>query len=106
VVKAPERLETRRLVLRRPRMDDAEWIFARYASDREVTRYVSWPVHASVDETRAFLAFCDSERERWPAGPYLVHSREGDWTACSTVRPIAFCCTSPRTRLSPTRNAG
>ena len=36
----PERVETERLVLRRPRADDAEAIFERYASDPEVTRYL------------------------------------------------------------------
>lgn len=76
-MKAPETIETPRLVLRRPRTDDAEAIFVRYASDPEVTRFVGWPVHTSLDHTRAFLAFSDAEWERWPAGPYLVHARAG-----------------------------
>jgi RimJ/RimL family protein N-acetyltransferase len=76
IMKAPERLETNRLVLRRPRLSDAESIFARYASDVETLRYVSWPRHERVETTRAFLEFSDAEWERWPAGPYLVESRE------------------------------
>jgi RimJ/RimL family protein N-acetyltransferase len=74
--RAPERLYSERLVLRRPRLDDAEPIFTRYAGDPEVTRYVSWPRHASVEPTKAFLAFSDFEWDRWPAGPYLIESRE------------------------------
>lgn len=74
---APERVETPRLVLLRPRADDRDAIFRTYASDREVTRYLSWPVHVSVEETRAFLSFSDREWARWPAGPYLVFSRDG-----------------------------
>ncbi|HWM90441.1 MAG TPA: GNAT family N-acetyltransferase [Thermoanaerobaculia bacterium] len=74
-MKAPERLETQRLILRRPRREDAEAIFARYASDAEATRLLSWPTHESLDATHAFLAFSDAEWERWPAGPYLVESR-------------------------------
>ena len=77
-VKAPDRLQTPRLVLRRPRRDDAETIFRRYASDPEVTRYVGWPVHASVADTRSFLEFSAAEWEQWPAGPYLVCARTGD----------------------------
>jgi [ribosomal protein S5]-alanine N-acetyltransferase len=73
--KAPERLETDRLVLRRPRISDAETIFQRYASDREVTRYLGWPRHNAVAETSAFLGFSESEWEKWPAGPYLIESR-------------------------------
>ena len=72
---APERIETARLVLRRPRHVDAAAIFARYASDAEVTRYMSFPRHVSVDQTRAFLDFSDDEWRRWPAGPYLIEHR-------------------------------
>lgn len=75
-VKAPERVETMRLVIRRPRMDDAEAIFVRYASDVDVTRFMSWSRHESVYETRAFLEYSEAEWARWPAGPYLVESRE------------------------------
>lgn len=74
-MKAPERIETARLVLRRPLAADAEAIFARYAADPEVTRFVGWPAHRSVEETRAFLAFSDAHWACWPAGPYLVQAR-------------------------------
>jgi [ribosomal protein S5]-alanine N-acetyltransferase len=76
VSRAPERIETERLVLRRPVAADAEPIFRRYASVAEVTRYLSFPRHVSIDQTRAFLAFSDAEWQLWPAGPYLVESRE------------------------------
>jgi RimJ/RimL family protein N-acetyltransferase len=75
-VKASERIETRRLVLRRPLVVDAGEIFTRYASDAEVTRFLSWPRHESRNQTRAFLDFSDAEWARWPAGPYLIESRE------------------------------
>ena len=74
-IKAPESFETRRLVIRRPLASDVKPIFSRYASDREVTRFVGWRAHQSLAETRAFLAFSDEEWRRWPAGPYLVESR-------------------------------
>ena len=67
-------LETPRLRLRRPRAADAASVFQRYASDPQVTRYLGWPTHKSVDDTDGFLAYCDSEWERWPVGPYLVES--------------------------------
>ena len=75
-MKVLERIETERLVLRRPRPADAEAIFDRYASDPEVTRFLAWPLHENVAATRAFLAFSDAEWQRWPAGPYLVEDRE------------------------------
>jgi ribosomal-protein-alanine N-acetyltransferase len=73
--KAPERIETARLVLRRPRPDDAAAIFARYASVPEVTHYMSFARHVAIEQTRAFLDFCDDEWRRWPAGAYLIEHR-------------------------------
>lgn len=73
--KAPERVETERLVLRRPTVDDAQAVFDCYASDVEVSRYLAWRLHQSSEMTRSFLEFSDAEWTRWPAGPYLIESR-------------------------------
>lgn len=78
------RIETPRLVLRRPREVDAEAILARYAADPDVTHYLGWPRHRSLDDTRAFLRFSDVEWDRAPAGPYLIFSREDDRLLGST----------------------
>ena len=75
-MKAPDSIQTARLVLRRPSESDAESIFSRYASDPDVTKFVAWPTHRSVDHTRIFLAFSDAEWDRWPAGPYLIHTKD------------------------------
>jgi ribosomal-protein-alanine N-acetyltransferase len=74
-MQAHERIETDRLIIRRPRARDAAAVFERYARDPAVTRYLSWPTHRSVSETRAFLHFSEMEWQRWPAGPYLITSR-------------------------------
>ena len=74
-MKAPESLETPRLLLRRPRAEDAPAMFERYTGDPEVTRLLGWPRHHSVAETEAFVELSDGEWERWPAGPYLVLGR-------------------------------
>jgi RimJ/RimL family protein N-acetyltransferase len=71
-MKGPDEIETARLVLRRPAMSDAAAIFDAYASDPEVTRFLGWPCHRSVHDTRDFLRFSAHEWERWPAGPYLI----------------------------------
>jgi ribosomal-protein-alanine N-acetyltransferase len=78
MMKAPDRIETDRLVLRRPHAADAAAIFARYASDPDVTRFLGWPRHQSVADTDAFLGFCNAEWTRWPAGPYVIESRTGN----------------------------
>jgi RimJ/RimL family protein N-acetyltransferase len=76
VPKAPETITTSRLLLRRPAAGDAEAVFARYACDPEVTRWVAWPTHRSSAQTREFLAWSDGEWASWPAGPYLVCARD------------------------------
>ena len=73
---APERVETDRLVLRKPTVADIGAIYARYANDPEVTRFLAWPRHNVIDDTRAFIRFSDAEWQRWPAGPYLIEARD------------------------------
>ena len=60
--------------MRRPVSEDAVDIYERYARDPEVTRFLIWPMHTSLDDTHAFLEFSDAEWARWPAGPYLIFS--------------------------------
>jgi ribosomal-protein-alanine N-acetyltransferase len=60
----PEIFETARLRLREPGIDDAQIIFDTYAQDRDVTRYLVWLPHSSVETTERFISYC---AERWTA---------------------------------------
>lgn len=57
LLRLPEVLSTDRLLIQRLRYEDAEEIFHAYASKPEATRYVSWPTHVSLSDTRAFLQY-------------------------------------------------
>lgn len=48
-------LETQRLWLRPPQMEDAEALFTHYARHPEVPRFLAWKPHTSVADTRTFL---------------------------------------------------
>lgn len=48
-------LETERLILRRFTLDDAEEIFKNWSSDDEVSKYVRWSTHKSVEDTKEYL---------------------------------------------------
>lgn len=50
-----QRIETDRLVLREFSLDDAEAMYRNWASDPEVVKYLTWPVHADVDVSREVL---------------------------------------------------
>jgi ribosomal-protein-alanine N-acetyltransferase len=75
-VKAPAALETERLVLRRPLMEDARNVFARYASDPAVTRFLGWRPHASLEDTELLLSSSNAEWAQYGVGCYLIQSRE------------------------------
>ena len=49
-------IETERLILRKLSVKDAEAMFRNWASDPEVTKFLTWPPHASVDATRELLS--------------------------------------------------
>lgn len=48
-------LESDRLILRRFSTDDAEAMYNNWASDPEVTKYLTWPCHASVEASRDLI---------------------------------------------------
>ena len=50
--KGTQRIETERLILRRFVMDDASAMFKNWASDSEVTKYLTWPTHKSVEGSK------------------------------------------------------
>ena len=50
--KGTQRMETERLILRKARPEDAEAMFRNWASDPEVTKYLTWPAHESLEVTR------------------------------------------------------
>ena len=53
-----QRLETERLILRRFVIEDADAMYKNWASDDEVTKYLTWPTHSSVDVSREYVSYC------------------------------------------------
>ena len=78
----PASFATARLSARMPRADDAAAVFAAYANDPEVTRYLSWRAYERLEPLAAFL------REA------VAHWEKGDghlaWLLClkGTETPI------------------
>lgn len=50
------KIETNRLILRKFKIEDADIMYRNWASDDEVTKYLTWPTHKNVNETRSVLA--------------------------------------------------
>lgn len=53
--KGTQRIETHRLILRPFTIEDAQDMFDNWASDPEVTRFLTWPAHTGVEVTRRVL---------------------------------------------------
>lgn len=70
-------LDTCRLRLRRFTPEDAEAMYRNWASDPEVTRFLTWPTHPSVDVTKAVVQswveqYADPGVYQWAIVPHTV----------------------------------
>jgi ribosomal-protein-alanine N-acetyltransferase len=54
----PDRFDTPHLILRPIAAADAPAIFAGYAQDQDVVRYLTWRRHQTIVETEAYIAGC------------------------------------------------
>ena len=76
MMKMPERIDTERLVLRVPNVNDASVIFAGWAQDKEVTRYLTWRPHQRIEQTRQFIQSCILAWEHETRFPYMITLKE------------------------------
>lgn len=75
-----------RVMLRAPRLDDAEELFGSVACDPEVTRYMTWTPHPDVGETRRVITeFFNVGHER----TWLIELRDtGEIVETCGFRPV------------------
>ena len=62
--KGTQTIETSRLILRRAIREDAEPMFLNWASDPEVTKYLTWPTYEKVETAYQILDLWASEYEK------------------------------------------
>jgi [ribosomal protein S5]-alanine N-acetyltransferase len=73
-------LETPRLRLRLPSLDDVDGIAA-YAADPDVSRYVSWPRHRSTADAEAFLRYAVAAVEQQRECNWVIEERSSSRVA-------------------------
>ena len=54
--KGTQTIETSRLILRKAKIEDAEAMFCNWANDPEVTKFLTWPTHGTIEITEKVLA--------------------------------------------------
>ena len=77
-VKIPQQIETERLVLRTPRPEDATAIFTGWAQDPDVTRYLTWRPHQTLQDTEQFVQSCLLAWEQEARFPYMITLKESN----------------------------
>lgn len=73
----PEIFETERLILRRPKLDDAPDVFT-YASDPSVTKYVAFKTLKELKEAEEFLGRVDADWCKGKAFAYAICLKNTD----------------------------
>lgn len=68
----PEKINTDRLLLRKPMMEDAAPIFELYAQDPEVIRYLTFKPHQSINDTKTFLKKCLNSWKKNTSFPWTI----------------------------------
>jgi len=75
-MRPPEQIETERLLLRKPRMEDATDVFDGWARHLEVTRFLTWRPHDSLMQSEALV---QRSMEAWNEGEnfrYILEIKE------------------------------
>lgn len=75
-IKPPYTFETERLQMRLPIIEDADSIFEQYAQDEDVTRYLIWPPHKSIEDTKDFLKRCQTSWSSDSDFPWAIIRKE------------------------------
>lgn len=71
-MKPPEQIETERLILRKPRTEDAPILFTAYMQDPGVTLYTTWRPHQYLQEAEDFIRNCISAWEKEVRFPCVI----------------------------------
>ena len=74
--KGTQKIETERLLLRKAQTDDALPMFRNWASDPEVTKFLTWPPHSSVETTSNVLRQWIAEYEKPDFYQWMIVLRE------------------------------
>ena len=74
--KGTQTLETDRLILRKACKGDAEPMFRNWASDPEVTKYLTWPTHNSIAVSEMVIGSWISEYEKENYYQWMIVPRE------------------------------
>ena len=74
--KGTQPIETSRLILRRARREDAQPMFRNWASDPEVTKFLTWPAHSSIAVSEMVIGSWLQEYEKESYYQWMIVLKE------------------------------
>ena len=74
--KGTQTIETSRLILRRAILEDAAPMFHNWASDPDVTKYLTWPAHSSITVSETVLKSWLQEYEKESYSQWMIVLKE------------------------------
>ena len=74
--KGTQTIETDRLILRKAVRDDAEPMFRNWASNPEVTKYLTWPAHSSIAVSEMVIGGWVQEYEKDSYYQWMIELKE------------------------------
>ena len=74
--KGTQTIETSRLILRRAVREDAELMFCNWASDPEVTKFLTWPAHSSISISEMVIGSWLQEYEKENYYQWMIELKE------------------------------
>lgn len=88
--KGTQTIETERLILRRFRVEDAQAMYDNWASDIEVTKYMTWPTHGNVEDSRAILTDWVQGYEKADSYLWAIALKEKGDQPIGSISVVAF----------------
>lgn len=71
-------LVTERCILRKVKKEDASPMFSNWASDKEVTKYLTWPTHESVEVTNQIIDYWLEEEHKPNTHRFMITLKGND----------------------------
>lgn len=71
-----KRIETERLILRRFEIDDAEGMYKNWASDAQVTKYLTWPTHVGVEDSKNIIELWQKDADTLSSYQWCIELKE------------------------------
>ena len=89
-----KRIETKRLILRQFEIEDAHDMFVNYASDPEVTKYLSWPAYTEEAEAVGRMHWMRDQYAAGNVGDWAIELKEiGQLIGEAFAAVISYCFT-------------